>query len=58
MKSGIRTGTTVIASTDENAIASVFVQASGLNVRPSWASSRKAGRKREEQRRPDLLCGR
>jgi len=44
MKMIISTGTRVIASKEENPTASVFVQASGLNMRPSCASSRKTGR--------------
>src|SRR5579864_1479885 len=40
----INTGTSVIASSDENPTASVFVQASGRNMRPSWASSKNTGR--------------
>ena len=44
MKSSISTGTSVMASSDEKPTASVLVQASGRNMRPSWASSRKTGR--------------
>src|SRR5437660_4027051 len=40
----INTGTRVIASNEENATANVFVQPSGLNMRPSCASSRKTER--------------
>src|SRR5262249_29967379 len=45
MKRSIKMGTSVIASTDEKPTASVFVHAKGRNMRPSWASSRKTGRK-------------
>jgi len=45
MKRTISTGTSVMASKDEKPTANVFVQASGRNIRPSWASSRKTGRK-------------
>jgi len=44
MNSGISTGTSVTARMDEKPIASVLVRASGLNIRPSCASSRKIGR--------------
>ncbi len=44
MKSGISSGTRVIARIDEQAIASVFVQASGVKRRPSGPSSRNTGR--------------
>ena len=37
MKSPIITGTSVIESSDADAIESVFVHASGLKSRPSWA---------------------
>ena len=39
------TGTTVTATTDAIAMEYVLVSASGLNNRPSWASSVKTGRK-------------
>src|SRR5258708_23765512 len=45
IKITIRTGTKVIAKRDEKPTASVFVQASGRNMRPSCASKRKTGRK-------------
>src|SRR5258707_4471216 len=45
MKITINTGTSVIASNDENPTAKVLVQASGLNIRPSLGSSRKTGMK-------------
>ena len=38
------TGTSVIARTEEKPTASVFVQASGRNIRPSCASSKNTGR--------------
>src|SRR5438477_9435095 len=41
----INTGTSVMANNDENPTASVFVHASGRNMRPSCASSKKTGRK-------------
>src|SRR5579863_3610380 len=44
IKTTIRTGTNVIARRDEKPTASVFVQASGRNMRPSCASKRKTGR--------------
>jgi len=37
-------GTRVMESNDENTSASVFVQAKGRNIRPSWASRRNTGR--------------
>src|SRR5579859_1814617 len=40
----INTGTSVIASSDENPTARVFVHASGRNMRPSWASNKNTGR--------------
>src|SRR4029434_5349095 len=43
MKIVISTGTSVIESNDANTIAEVFVNASGLNMRPSCASSRQTG---------------
>ena len=45
MKRIMRTGTSVMAKTDANPIANVFVNASGRNIRPSCASSRKTGTK-------------
>ena len=45
MNMTINTGTRVIASNDENPTASVLVHARGRNIRPSWASSKKTGRK-------------
>jgi len=41
----IKTGTSVIDRTDAAAMANVFVNASGRNIRPSCASSRKTGMK-------------
>src|SRR5216683_1239877 len=55
MKRTISTGTSVMASKDEKPTASVFVQASGRNIRPSCASSKKTGR--NENGGPDLLGG-
>ena len=43
MNSVISTGTSVIDSSDATTIADVFVNASGRNMRPSCASSRKTG---------------
>ena len=45
MKRIMRTGTSVMARTDANPIANVFVNASGRNIRPSCASSRNTGTK-------------
>src|SRR6516165_6392256 len=45
MKISMRTGTRVTARIEENATAKVFVHARGRNIRPSWASSRKTGKK-------------
>src|SRR6266568_5856095 len=45
IKRTISTGTRVMASNDEKPTANVFVQASGRNIRPSCASSKKTGRK-------------
>src|SRR6266699_6772115 len=45
MKRTIKTGTSVMASKDEKPTANVFVQASGRNILPSCASSKKTGRK-------------
>ena len=44
MNMTISTGTSVMASREEKPTASVFVHASGLNIRPSCASRRKTGR--------------
>src|SRR5215467_3819628 len=44
MNRTIRTGTRVIANNDEKDTDNVFVQASGRNILPSWASSRNTGR--------------
>ena len=44
MKITISTGTSVMARMEEKATESVFVQARGRNMRPSWASRRKTGR--------------
>src|SRR5207245_2969846 len=44
IKRTISTGTRVMARSDEKPTANVFVQASGRNIRPSWASSKKTGR--------------
>ncbi len=44
MNSTIKAGTNVTESSDAPAIAKVFVQANGLNRRPSCASSAKIGR--------------
>src|SRR3954468_1445848 len=43
MNSVMSTGTSVIESSDANAIADVFVKASGRNMRPSCDSNRKTG---------------
>ncbi len=43
-QSGISAGTSVMESSEEKMSASVLVQASGRNMRPSCASSRKTGR--------------
>src|SRR5258708_5039367 len=51
MKMTIRTGTSVMARMEENATERVFVQARGRNMRPSWASRRKTGRKETRIRR-------
>src|SRR5216117_4209923 len=40
----IKTGTSVMASKDEKPTANVFVQASGRNILPSCASSKKTGK--------------
>ncbi len=45
MNSNISTGTSVIDSSAAPAIEKVFVKASGLNIRPSCASSVNTGRK-------------
>src|SRR5881397_2236257 len=45
MKKSINAGTTVTASKEEKATDKVLVHASGRNILPSWASSRKTGRK-------------
>src|SRR5579884_1545200 len=45
IKISIRTGTRVMDKIDEMLMDRVLVQVSGLNMRPSWASSRKTGRK-------------
>src|SRR6266403_4002190 len=44
IKRTISTGTSVMASKDEKPTANVFVQASGLDILPSCASSKKTGR--------------
>jgi len=44
MKRTISTGTSVMASKDEKPTANVFVHASGRNILPSCASSKKTGR--------------
>src|SRR5256885_11968823 len=44
IKRTISTGTSVMASKDEKPTANVFVQASGRNILPSCASSKKTGR--------------
>src|SRR5882762_3183664 len=44
IKRTINTGTRVMASKDEKPTANVFVHASGRNIRPSCASSKKTGR--------------
>jgi hypothetical protein len=44
MKMTIRIGTRVMANKDEKPTARVFVHASGRNILPSCASSRKTGR--------------
>src|SRR6266849_10841413 len=44
MKRTISRGTSVMASKDEKPTANVFVQASGRNILPSCASSKKTGR--------------
>src|SRR6516225_9803049 len=41
---GMSAGTSVIDNNDEKTKARVFVHASGRNIRPSCASSRKTGR--------------
>ena len=62
MSMSISIGTSVIARRDEKPTASVLVQASGRNMRPSCASSKKTGRNEttiisneKKQRRPNLL---
>jgi len=43
---------------EENATAKVFVQAKGRNIRPSWASSKKTGRKETRMmRREKKIAG-
>src|SRR5712692_4495414 len=44
IKRTIKTGTSVMASKDEKPTANVFVHASGRNILPSCASSKKTGR--------------
>src|SRR5579875_3676685 len=45
IKISMRTGTKVMDKIEEMLMDSVLVQASGLNMRPSWACKRKTGRK-------------
>src|SRR5438552_10238235 len=47
IKRSIKTGTRVMASKEEKPTAKVFVQASGRNIRPSCASSKK-----QEEKKP------
>src|SRR5512139_1472162 len=45
MKRVMSTGTMVMARMEEAAMAKVFVKARGLNILPSWASSKNTGMK-------------
>ena len=61
----ISTGTTVTASSDAAAMAKVFVNASGRNIRPSCASSKNTGRndtmmmaKEKKRGRPTCMAAR